>query len=253
MQRFYGWRPSKPDQRNFKFVPTVEEAALPPMVDLRTHHAMPEVWDQGNLGSCTAHGSGAIHMFMHCKSKSKICFTPSRLAIYRKARSLEGTVDQDAGATVADVMKALNQEGAGHETLWPYDVSKFKLKPSKSYLVDAARHKITKYESVDNSRASVMKAALAAGKPIVFGFTVYESFESEQVSKTGMVPMPRLSESALGGHCVALVGYDDSKQLWIVRNSWGDRWGDEGYCYFPYQYLTNHQLACDFWVCDVVA
>jgi C1A family cysteine protease len=97
-----------------------------------------------------------------------------------------------------------------------------------------------------------MKGCLADGYPIVFGFTVYESFEGQDVAQTGVVPMPGVSESVLGGHCVVVVGYDDSKDWFIVRNSWGTGWGDQGYCYMPYQYLTDQNLASDFWTIRAV-
>jgi C1A family cysteine protease len=150
-------------------------------------------------------------------------------------------------------MKVLSQQGAGHETLWPYNTAKFTQKPPKSYYLDCCKYKIQKYESVDNTQANLLKAALAAGRPVVLGFTVYESFEAAAVAKTGIIPMPAPTESVLGGHCVLLVGYDDSKSQWIVRNSWGTGWGQAGYCEFPYAYLTNPNLASDFWVASVVA
>jgi C1A family cysteine protease len=249
--RRYGWRPSRPDHRNFKYSPT-PHAALPASVDLRKNPAMPAIWDQGELGSCTAHGGGALHCYMHNLNKAGT-FMPSRLGIYYCERDLEGTVKEDAGASVADCLKVLNKTGAGHEKLWPYNIAKFKQKPPKQLYLDAAKYRVQKYEQVDNTNATLLKTALAAGKPVVFGFTVYESFEAESVAKTGVVPMPGKDESVLGGHCVLLVGYDDSKKQWIVRNSWGTGWGDQGYCYFPYAFLTNADLASDFWVADVVA
>jgi C1A family cysteine protease len=97
-----------------------------------------------------------------------------------------------------------------------------------------------------------MQTTLANGRPIVIGFSVYDSFESQEVAQTGMVPMPGSNESMLGGHAVLLVGYDDPRQLWIVRNSWGESWGDKGYFYMPYQYLTDPGLADDFWVLNTV-
>jgi C1A family cysteine protease len=190
---------------------------------------------------------------MHTLQWPKAGFMPSRLAIYYGERSLEGTVSQDAGASVADCLKVLYKTGAGHESIWAYDIAKFTVKPPKQLYLDAAKYKVQKYEQVDNTNATLLKTALAAGKPIVFGFTVYESFEGADVAKTGVVPMPGKDESVLGGHCVLLVGYDDSKKQWIVRNSWGTGWGQAGYCFFPYAYLTNADLASDFWVADVVA
>ncbi len=87
---------------------------------------------------------------------------------------------------------------------------------------------------------------------MVFGFSVYESFESDSVASTGVVPMPSPNEQLLGGHAVVLVGYDDTKKVWIVRNSWGTNWGQAGYFTMPYAYLTNSNLASDFWTISTV-
>lgn len=97
-----------------------------------------------------------------------------------------------------------------------------------------------------------MKGCIASGFPIVFGFTVYDSFESNEVARTGVVPLPAPSESVLGGHAVVAVGYDDAGQCFIVRNSWGDGWGMQGYCTMPYAYLAQRSLASDFWTVRLV-
>jgi C1A family cysteine protease len=97
-----------------------------------------------------------------------------------------------------------------------------------------------------------MKGCLASGYPFVFGFSVYESFESPEVLDTGVVPMPSDGEAQLGGHAVLAVGYDDATARFIIRNSWGTSWGDGGYGYMPYAYLTDSDLAADFWTIRVV-
>jgi C1A family cysteine protease len=100
-----------------------------------------------------------------------------------------------------------------------------------------------------------LRASLAAGLPFTFGFTVYESFESEQVAETGVVPMPKSNEQIVGGHCVVAVGYDTPSRRFIVRNSWGDGWGDKGYCYLPWAFFTMSQnsLASDIWNIELVS
>ena len=83
---------------------------------------------------------------------------------------------------------------------------------------------------------------------MVFGFTVYESFESPEVASTGVVPYPKRGESVLGGHAVCIAGYDAARKVFIVRNSYGDQWGKAGYFEMPFKYVTSKSLASDFWV-----
>jgi C1A family cysteine protease len=117
---------------------------------------------------------------------------------------------------------------------------------------DALKYKAVTYQRVVQT-PSQLKGCLASGYPIVFGFTVYESFESDAVAKTGQVPLPKPSEKVLGGHAVLAVGYDETQQRFIVRNSWGKNWGLQGYFTMPYSYLTDNNLADDFWTIRVVS
>jgi C1A family cysteine protease len=97
-----------------------------------------------------------------------------------------------------------------------------------------------------------MRGCLSSGYPFVFGFTVYPSFESDDVARTGIVPLPAANEVTIGGHTVLAVGYDDSTNMFIVRNSWGPLWGVAGYCHMPYADLLDNNLAGDFWTIRVV-
>src|SRR5207248_2930205 len=118
--------------------------------------------------------------------------------------------------------------------------------PNPAYK-DGRKHTVLQYSQVDNTSLTAMQNALALGYPIVGGFTVYESFESDTVTKTGMVPMPGKNEKVLGGHAILVVGYNNANQRFIVRNSWSAAWGDKGYFYAPYAYFTDPNLADDFW------
>ena len=126
------------------------------------------------------------------------------------------------------------------------------MKPTAACFKEALQYKIKTYQRLDNTNLSILKGCLASGYPFVFGFTVYESFESQQVATSGIVPMPASAEKVVGGHAVDCVGYDDSKQLFIVRNSWGTGWGLKGYCMMPYTYLTSSNLADDFWTIQMI-
>lgn len=179
--------------------------------------------------------------------RKSIIFTPSRLFIYYNERDMEGSVNIDAGAAIRDGMKSVNTVGVCKETDWPYDISKFTEKPPESCYTEAQGLKSKKYAKA-NTELDQLKAYIKSGFPIIFGFIVFESFESEEVSKTGKMPMPQPDEPRLGGHAVLMCGYDDVSQCFIVRNSWGSDWGDKGYFYMPYEFVNTPGYCDDFWV-----
>jgi C1A family cysteine protease len=245
----YGWVPDLPDHRDhFYAAPLVNLGVLPDKMDLRPN--CPPVYDQGQLGSCTANAIAAAVEFT-LKKEEKTDFLPSRLFIYYNERVMEGTVDSDSGAMIRDGIKSVSKQGDAPETEWPYDIAKFKVKPSAQVYRDAKKHKAMQYQRVIRN-LNQMKGCLASGFPFVFGFTVYESFESPEVAKTGQVNMPAANEQQIGGHAVLAVGYDDSAQRFIVRNSWGEGWGLAGYFTMPYTYLTDSNLSDDFWTIRAV-
>lgn len=239
----YGWIPSLPDLRDQVLKLLGKE--LPNSIDLRPD--MPEVYDQGDLGSCTGNAIAAAIHYDQKKNGNKFIFAPSRLFIYYQERSLEGSIMSDSGAQIRDGIKACASVGVCPESRWAYDTSFFSANPPAVAYHSASQHKITNYSSVPQ-HLTTMQEALVRGYPIVIGFTVYDSFESINVAQTGNVPMPTATESVQGGHAVLVCGYDNTRQVFIVRNSWGPDWGDKGYFYMPYAYLTNPSLATDFWV-----
>ena len=246
----YGWVPDLPDQRDHMYAaPPRVLAVLPTKVDLRAK--CPPVVDQGELGSCTANAIANAHRFDQMKQKAKSDFLPSRLFIYYNERAMEGSINSDSGAQIRDGIKTLSQQGACPETLWPYDITKFTKKPPAKAFTAAEKHQAVSYQSVVQT-PSQMKGCLADGYPFVFGFSVYESFESPAMAKTGLMPMPAPKEKNLGGHAVLAVGYDDAKQVFIVMNSWSTGWGDKGFFYMPYAYLNDSNLADDLWTVRVI-
>ena len=243
--RQYGWLPDLPDHRDRVYsAPKLMAKRIPASVNLAK--AMPPVYSQGSLGSCTSMAIAAALHYNHRKQGDLKCPTPSRLFIYFNERVMEGTVNEDSGAFLRDGIKSAAKQGVCHETLWPYDVARFRDVPPRICYDQALEHQVTSYSRVPVTERS-LKGCLADGFPVVFGFSVYESFESRTVTQTGIVPMPALSEAMVGGHAVLLVGYQDAGRKWIVRNSWGQSWGKQGYCLFPYEYLLDPDLAADFW------
>jgi C1A family cysteine protease len=244
----YGWIPDFPDVRDRVYQLPKKAAALPPSADLRA--GCPAVYDQGDLGSCTANAIGAAIEFDQIKQKLPTS-TPSRLFIYYNERSIEGTIGTDAGAQIRNGIKTVGAQGACPESMWPYKEASFSSRPPDPCYQCAVLHPAVEYARVAQD-AYQMKACLAAGYPFVVGFMVYESFEGEAVAKSGVVPMPADAETLVGGHAVLAVGYDDGSGRFLVRNSWGSAWGMGGYFTIPYAYLTDGNLADDFWVIRVV-
>jgi len=239
----YGWVPDLPDHRDFMYgqiQPVI--AALPPLIDLRP--TCSPIENQGQLGSCTANALVGSLEFLERKDGIKFVDL-SRLFIYYDERVIEHTVKSDSGAELRDGIKTLAKQGVCPEKEWPYNIAKFAVKPTAKCYKDALQHQITSYQRI--LTIDEMRSCLASGFPFVFGFTVYESFESQQVAQTGVVNMPQPAERVLGGHAVVAVGYDDSQKRFIVRNSWGIGWGQQGYFTMPYDYLSDRNLSDDFW------
>ena len=250
MRMKYGWLPDLPDYRDHRYAaPRKLLAKLPRKVDLRPR--CPPVLDQGELGACTAHAIASAHRYDQMRQQARRHFLPSRLFIYYNERAMEHTVREDAGAMLRDGIKSIAKQGACPESLWPYDVTKFARKPPARAYSEAEKHQAIAYQRVSQSLPQ-MQGCLAAGTPFVFGFSVYESFEAPSVARSGRMAMPGPGEKSLGGHAVLAVGYYDAKQVFIVMISWSTAWGDKGYFYMPYAYLSDSNLADDLWAITIV-
>lgn len=252
-RRIYPLKKEKRDLRDYHFRSTLFKRPedLPKEVDLRNQ--MSPVVDQGELGSCTANAIvSGLREFLLMRDQQR--WTPlSRLFLYWYEREMEGSTNEDSGAVIRDGMKVLNKLGVCPEEDYPYIVSRFRDKPSREANMHALPYRINEYHRVADFFA--LKAALAEGLPVVIGMQIYESFESSEVAATGKVPFPKKSsERVLGGHAMLAVGYKDRGNSGhvIVRNSWGESWGDGGYCYMPYRMFRDPDCIMDMWTGQVV-
>lgn len=254
-RKWYGWNPDTPDYRDFMF--KVNKPVIPETVYLKDKFKMPEIFDQGELGSCTGNGISYALGFLvlngHFQNVADSDILPfSRLFIYYNERVIEDSVNQDSGAQIRDGFKAISSEGVCPETFCVYDVNRFTDKPSDKAYAEALNYKAIEYRRLNNANKLELIQCLLDGFPFVLGFSVYSNFESQEISDTGVLNMPSNSDRLLGGHCVVCVGYNLEEDRFLIANSWGADWGQNGYFTIPADYLTNWNLASDFWMAKTI-
>lgn len=208
----------------------------------------PPINDQKQLGACVPFAMLFLCQYDAVNQNRPMQEVGSHLALYWDVRNDEGTVMADSGCEPRDAIKMLARKGEAPESLWPYDDSQapgapFYQAPPQGYYAQSRQHRIAGYYRVLQD-LTIIQRVLFQGDPIAFGGAVYEQFQ--QVGPDGVVAMP--SGDPIGGHELALVGWDDNRQCFIVRNSWGSGWGAQGYCYMPYAYVLDSQQFSDFWV-----
>lgn len=238
----YGWKPDLPDNRDHIYSAVYPSPRLPMMVDLKPLCSLIE--DQETIGSCVSQALVGNLEYLINKDKKQFVDL-SRLFVYYNARLLEHSTYEDSGAMIRDGIKSLVKWGVCKETTWPYDVDKFADTPPPTAYKEALNYQALSYTRIIG--LSSMLNCLAQGYPFVCGISVYDSFESDEVARTGIVPYPKQTERLLGGHAVMCVGYDQKARKFIMRNSWGTNWGMQGYFTIDFAYLTNNNLADDFW------
>lgn len=240
------WKPSPFDKRDYKFS---ERFTLPPTLPDKAdiNSLIPEVWDQGDRGSCVFHGTGMNVLYVSREQKREI--DPSRLFLYYITREFEGSLNEDSGAYVRDAFKMLNKVGVCKESTWPYSKDMF-MKPSDIAYKEATQTLGIQYHKLNNTSISELQSCIALGKPFVMGFTVYKSFMGNWKDT---MPLPKKGEQMLGGHCVIAVAYDNSKQAFRMKNSWSKDWKDNGYFWMPYSFITNPNECDDFWVLEKIS
>lgn len=241
---WYGLKPDSLDQRDRVFaVKPSAVAAVPDVVDLRAHCC--RVMNQGDIGSCGPHSVIAALRFLLIKMGLGDRDL-ARLQTYFDARAIEGATGYDSGSALRDVIKCVAKLGVAREPLWPYDIAKFKRKPTRKVYADALKFTALEYKRVEVSTQAV-KVALAAGFPVVIGVMIYKPFEGDEVTKTGVVPMPAKTEAPLTGHAMLAVGYGVKPGHFLVQNSWDTDWGEAGFCHIPEDYIGSPDQGSDYW------
>jgi len=262
MNRIYNLKKDVEDARDLLlFGEPAYAASLPAAFDIRDE--CPPVWDQGSEGSCSSHAGCACRSMLQNDAQLEL----SRAFLYYQERALEGSTDEDAGSTIRDICKATQKFGICPSEDMPYVAGEYKTPPSEKAITDAAEYKIPAYKRIlsFNIINGVKQSLVSRRQPVLIGMTVYESMETPEVAKSGILPCPKPGEKVLGGHAVLIVGYKDVKPSFfrrlcglffgvklsgsfIVRNSWGDGWGQNGYFMMPYEYFCKYTY--DYWMME---
>lgn len=229
---------------------------LPDEVNLS--NLVDDVYDQEDIGSCVANSVAMAYRITISVYNSKSTFhkyawyyrdvNPSRLYLYFYNRLLEDIpLKEDCGTSMLSGYRSVVEHGVVDEKYWPYDVKKYSQVPPP-YVIKKAEDNVTPgYHKVKNNLRD-LKHALANQQPVSFGAVLFDSFFTDHVANTGSVPMPKKDpKGVFGGHALLLVGYNDTKEVFYVKNSWGKSWGKNGICEFPYKYITDPDLCADFW------
>ena len=248
--RKFGWVPDLPDARDIYYA-VPKDISIPDCVNMEID--CPPVYDQSTLGACTACSIGAVYQFEEMKQFGvENSITPSRLFIYYNERVIEGTVSVDRGAMLRTGMKCVSAQGVCPEPDWPYIIDRFAIRPTDKCYETALNYQVIQYQRLNQDLAT-LQACLAAGNQFVCGISIFDSFQSMHVSRTGIVPMPIFSqERMIGGHAIVGIGYNNETRRFRMKNSWGTQWGQNGYFEIPYEYLTNRNLSADFWTIQMV-
>ncbi len=268
----YGWLPDFPDYRDYSIESTdvkplfresnimdIEISSINTKKDLRRWCSPIE--DQGSLGSCTAHAGVALIEYYERRAFNKH-IDASRLFLYKVTRNLLHWKG-DKGAFLRSTIGAMRLFGVPPEEYWPYNINNFDEEPSAFCYAFAQNYQAIKYVRLDHPTTSKekllekIKVCINAGFPPMFGFTVFADAITQSNSNGGLIPMPHDKDKVRGGHAVVAVGYDDSKVIKnsigesrgaiLIRNSWGERWGDKGYGWLPYDYVLRG-LTKDWWI-----
>jgi hypothetical protein len=222
-----------------------EDVQVPDRMDLREFCTTVE--DQGQIGSCTANAAvGALEY--HYKRRDGRAADLSRMFVYFNTRRMRGQLFDDCGAQIREAMASIMAFGACREEVWPYNPALFAQEPPREAYNDAWARDALQYARVDGTRGAVR--AVAKGLPVVFGCGIPERCYAE-AERTGVMPELRpgeLEQGTAGGHSMLIVGYDNNRQSLLVRNSWGESWGERGYVWIPYSVLDATSSPSEYWV-----
>ncbi|MGO1751595.1 MAG: C1 family peptidase [Psychroflexus sp.] len=223
---------------------TCNDEAIPATIDLSGY--FPSVKNQGKLDSCTAFVIAAVYEFFAKQNNKNVDI--SELFIYYNTRDLNANANVETGATLLDTIRSVKEKGACHSKSHPYEIDAFADQPTEEAYTEA-QHQVVKKASRIKIKEKDFRQAIANGHPVIVGLKIFKSFYPK--NKLGVIPFPSSHESSYedhGNHALLIVGYNDEEKLFKLRNSWGKDFGDNGYCYAPYDYIANPEFCQEAFV-----
>jgi hypothetical protein len=238
-----GWIPDAPDHRDLLYGLSNQPPAgpLPASVDLSGGFGA--AYDQQHSPSCVAQSIVAMLDFLGQRLDDALP-TGSRAFAYWNARAADGLAGSDGGSTIRSTLKAINRLGLCAESEWAYTPDHIRLQPTAACYADAAGYPNVAYLRLA-CNLQQLRQSLADGFPFTIGLTAYDNFPFD--TDTGYVPMPRPDSRVIGQHCVVAAGYDDDSRQFLIRNSYGTGWGQDGYGALPYEYVTGYCSDQGLW------
>lgn len=209
------------------------------------------VKDQGTVGSCSVFAVTAVFEYILRKNRQADYDLSERFVYYNVRRDHEGLGSE--GSAISHVIESIGKEGVCLEKECPYDVDHYNEEPAAEAYDEASQRRIVKALNVPvtedvNANINLLRTAIADGYPVVIGLEIFDHLKCNN----GFVPMPDEQSVNDGAHAMVVCGYDDDAMLFKVRNSWGTRFGRQGYCFIPYAYLGQKQyLDCAYIITEI--
>ena len=235
MSRF-GCIKDKFDDRDYLMRAYLPVVKLPKKIDYT--QKMSPIRDQGEEGTCVGFAvASGMKEYQEILDYQKLVELSPRF-VYSECKKIDGMPEEE-GTTIRASMQVLEKLGVCQEKLWPYQPHQ-KDEPKEGAKANAQKFRIITYARILN--LNELRMVLLSKGPVVLGIEVFEGMLK---TKTGMVPLPKKNETSVGGHAICAVGYDDEKELVKFKNSWSEKWGQQGFGYLPYAYIGRYMM--DAW------
>jgi C1A family cysteine protease len=214
----------------------------------------PEIVDQGNIESCVPTCISTIYYYLTMKQSNYSNFRISRLYLYYQVRKLYNDINNDNGSTIFDCINILHNDGVIPEFFYPYNHSNLYKNPEIFLEKYAKCCKCLGFESVKRNQ---IKNKLLMDYPIICGIKIFKNINDDEIKKTGIIKLyiddnDDNDDNLVGGHCIILVGFDDNTRYFKFINSWGNKWGENGFGYLPYEYISNKYLSDEFYILNKI-